>query len=89
MLPLGIYRGELYDIGFDEPEAHAIEKSGSMYYAFFADRFTGPITLRGLGKATYRVHDYVNDRDLGTVTGASSTLQADFAHFLMLEARPA
>jgi alpha-galactosidase len=89
MLPLGIYRGELYDIGFDEPEAHAIEKSGSMYYAFFADRWSGPITLRGLGKGSYRVHDYVNDRDLGTVTGERSTLQADFAHFLMLEARPA
>jgi alpha-galactosidase len=89
MLPLGIYRGELYDIGFDEPEAHAIEKSGSMYYAFFADRWTGPVTLRGLGKGIYRVQDYVNDRDLGTVTGESSTLQADFAHFLMLEARPA
>ncbi len=89
MLPLGIYRGELYDIGFDEPEAHAIEKSGSMYYAFFADRWAGPITLRGLGKGNYRVHDYVNDRDLGTVTGERSTLQADFAHFLLLEARPA
>jgi hypothetical protein len=42
-----------------------------------------------LGKGSYRVHDYVNDRDLGTVTGERSTLQADFAHFLMLEARPA
>lgn len=89
MLPLGIYRGELYDIGFDEPEAHAIEKSGSMYYAFFADRWTGPISLRGLGQGNYRVHDYFNDRDLGAVSGERNTLQADFAHFLLLEARPA
>ena len=42
MLPLGIYRGELYDIGFDRPEAHAIEKGGRLYYAFFAPRWSGP-----------------------------------------------
>jgi alpha-galactosidase len=89
MLPLGIYRGELYDIGFDEQEAHAIEKSGRMYYAFFADRWTGPIALRGLGEGNYRVFDYVNDRELGVVTGTRNTLQADFAHFLLLEARRA
>jgi len=39
MLPLGTYRGELYDIGFDRPETHAIEKDGRLYYAFFADRW--------------------------------------------------
>jgi alpha-galactosidase len=89
MLPLGVYRGELYDIGFDEPEAHAIEKSGRMYYAFFADRWAGPITLRGLGVGDYLVRDYFNGRELGAVSAARSTLQADFAHFLLLEARPA
>src|SRR5699024_7601577 len=31
MLPRGEYRGALYDIGFDKPEAHAIAKDGSMY----------------------------------------------------------
>ena len=48
MLPLGTYRGELYDIGFDRPETHAIEKDGRLYYAFFADRWSGPVALRGL-----------------------------------------
>jgi alpha-galactosidase len=89
MLPQGIYRGELYDIGFDEPEAHAIEKSGGMYYAFYADRWAGPISLRGLGAGDYRVRDYFNDRDFGKVTRAKNTLQADFEHFLLLEAIPA
>ncbi len=41
MLPLGTYRGELYDIGFDRPETHAIEKDGRLYYAFFAERWSG------------------------------------------------
>jgi alpha-galactosidase len=89
MLPQGIYRGELYDIGFDEPEAHAIEKSGHMYYAFYADRWAGPISLRGLGTGEYRVRDYFNDRDFGQVSRAKNTLQANFEHFLLLEAIPA
>jgi alpha-galactosidase len=89
MLPLGIYRGELYDIGFDEPEAHAIEKSGRMYYAFYADRWSGPLALRGLGKGSYRVRDYFNARELGTMTQAQNTLHAEFEHFLLLEAIPA
>ncbi len=36
MLSRGEYLGDLYDIGFDRPEAHAIRKAGSMYYAFYA-----------------------------------------------------
>ena len=27
----GIYRGELYDIGFDKPETHVVEKGGRLY----------------------------------------------------------
>ena len=32
-LPEGGYRGELYDIAFDKPEAHVVEKDGQLYYA--------------------------------------------------------
>ena len=39
-LPRGMYRGELYDIGFDQPEAHVIEKDGRLYYAFYARDFS-------------------------------------------------
>ena len=49
MLSRGEYLGGLYDIGFDRPEAHAIRKSGKMYYAFFAPQWKGRIELRGLG----------------------------------------
>jgi alpha-galactosidase len=89
MLPLGTYRGELYDIGFDRPETHAIEKHGRLYYAFFADRWSGPVALRGLKPGPYRIRDYYNERDLGTVSGAEARLPVTFERFLLLEAVPA
>jgi alpha-galactosidase len=87
-LPLGTYRGELYDIGFDKPETHVIEKAGRFYYAFYSRDFSGPVPLRGLTGARYRVRDYFNDRDLGEVSGAQGTLQVAFRDFLVLEALP-
>ena len=89
MLPLGTYRGELYDIGFDRPETHAIEKDGRLYYALFADRWKGAVVLRGLANGSYRIRDYVNDRDLGSVSRAPGRLPVEFEHFLLLEAIPA
>jgi alpha-galactosidase len=87
-LPLGTYRGELYDIGFDKPEAHVVEKSGRLYYAFYAAEFSGQVPLRGLGAARYRVRDYFNDREMGEVTSAHDRLQIVFKDFLMLEVMP-
>jgi alpha-galactosidase len=89
MLPLGSYRGELYDIGFDRPEAHAIEKSGHLYYAFFADRWSGAVSLRGLQARSYRIRDYFNDRELGSVSGSEARLPVSFERYLLLEAIPA
>jgi alpha-galactosidase len=87
-LSQGNYRGELYDLGFDQPEAHAIEKDGAMYYTFYAAGWKGPVSLRGLGKGSYRVHDIFNDRDLGTVDARASTLNTTFEKFLLLRATP-
>jgi alpha-galactosidase len=87
-LPLGTYRGELYDIGFDKPETHVIEKAGRFYYAFYGRNFSGPVPLRGLSAARYRVRDYYNDRDLGEITGTDNHLQVAFNDFLVLEAVP-
>ena len=87
-LPLGIYRGDLYDIGFDKPEAHVVEKAGRFYYAFYARKFSGPVPLRGLTAARYRVRDYFNDRELGEVSGAQSSLRIAFDGSLVLEAIP-
>jgi alpha-galactosidase len=88
-LPRGTYRGELYDIGFDKPEAHAVESAGNLYYAFYAPSFSGSIALRGLEGRRHRVRDYFNDRDLGEVTGPDPQLRVAFERFLVLEAVPA
>jgi len=88
MLPKGQYRGELYDIGFDKPETHAVEKDGRLYYAFYAKAWSGQVELRGLGNGRYRVRDYVEDRDLGEVSAASNKLTIGFERALLLEAIP-
>jgi alpha-galactosidase len=88
MLPKGQYRGELYDIGFDKPEAHAIEKSGRLYYAFYAPQWDGQVELRGLGDGAYRLTDYYNNKDLGSVTAKTARIPARFEKFLLIEAVP-
>ena len=61
MISTGRYLN-LYDYGFDKPEAHVIEKDGTMYYAFYAPKWKGqPIELRGLEKRTYTVTEYTSD----------------------------
>lgn len=88
MLPEGTYRGDLYDIGFDRPEAHVIERSGHTYYAFYAPRWDGTVELRGLGAGQYRVRDYFNERELGVVSGSRAVLHTTFERFLLIEAIP-
>jgi len=88
MLSRGEYLGDLYDIGFDRPEAHVIRKDKEMYYAFFARHWSGPIQLRGLEDRTYHIVDYVNHKDLGSVHGPQATISAAFNQHLLLEAKP-
>ena len=89
MLPQGEYLGALYDIGFDRPEAHAIRKDGAMYYSFYADDWSGPLQLRGLGEGRWRVRDLYNGAELGIVDARDATVQAGFRRFLFLQATPA
>ncbi|MEG1622384.1 MAG: alpha-galactosidase [Alistipes sp.] len=53
----------LYDIAWDKPEAHVISKDGHLYYAFYADQWSGAeITLKGLDpKKSYTVCEYTAD----------------------------
>jgi len=88
MLSNGTYLGELYDIGFDRPETHAIRKNGAMYYAFYDKAWKGPITLRGLEARSYRVVDYVKGTDYGTIRGPEARLTVNFQKSLLLEAKP-
>ena len=82
---------DLYVYGYDVPEGYAIEKDGKMYYAFFAPKenvpFKGEIELRGLKPGSYRVMDYVDGTDLGTVeaAGNAAKLKTEFKDHLLLE----
>jgi len=88
MLSTGTYMGELYDLGFDRPETHAIKKENRLYYAFYADQYSGSVELRGLEAKNYVVRDYVNDRELGKVTGPKARLEVSFDRYLLLQATP-
>ena len=88
-LAQGTYRGELYDIAFDKPETHVVEKHGVLHYAFFADSWNGPVTLRGLSAGDWIVEDYVEGRALGTVSSQRPTLDLSFKNNLLILARKA
>src|SRR5438477_12386836 len=89
MLSHGEFK-DLYIYGYDSPEAYAIEKDGKMYYAFYSLKadaeWKGKIELRGLPAGRYRVRDYVNDKDLGEIDAANSSLNVQFIGSLLLEA---
>jgi alpha-galactosidase len=96
---------DLYVYGFDAPEAYAVEKGGSIYYAFYAplatqadskhnsasggQTWSGEVELRGLTAKNYRVTDYVNQKELGTVTGPTGKMKVEFRDYLLLEVTPA
>jgi alpha-galactosidase len=89
MLSKGEFK-DLYVYGYDSPEAYAIEKDGTMYYAFFAKdpqtSYNGVIELRGLSPGTYRVFDYVNQKQLGEVDSSNPRLSASFNGHLLVQA---
>jgi alpha-galactosidase len=87
-LAQGRYRGELYDIGFDKPEAHVISKGSRLYYAFYGEQWDGEIELRGLEDRQYTVTDYWRGRTIGPVSGTANRLSLSFKRFLLLEATP-
>jgi alpha-galactosidase len=88
MLSTGEYRGELYDIGFDKPEAHVVAKGKTLHYAFYADQWDGAVELRGLGRGRYRLTDPFNGTDLGTVDAEHNTVPLTFEKFQLIVAEP-
>jgi len=88
-LSTGELCGGMYDLGFDYPETYVIKQNGNIYYAFYATKDpVQSVELRGLedGK-TYKVTDYYNHVDLGTVTaqGETATLEAPVEKYLLIE----
>ena len=81
---------DLYTYGYDVPEAYAIRKDGTMYYAFYAPEknktWSGQIELRGLQPGKYQVMDYERGASLGEVDAQNPTLNVSFSEHLLLEA---
>ncbi|MBR4826296.1 MAG: alpha-galactosidase [Bacteroidales bacterium] len=88
MLSRGEYLN-LYDCGFDRPEAHVIAKDGAMYYAFYAPQWNGePITLRGLQARTYTVTEYTSDeRNSYEVQGPDPVINPVFEGNYLIEVK--
>jgi len=89
MLSKENYLGELYDIGFDRPEAHVIQKGDTLYYAFYAEEFNGTLELRGLDhNKNYQLYDYVNNIDFGVISGSHKKVNASFKQYKLIKAAP-
>ncbi len=86
MLSKETYLGSLYDIGYDKPETHVIQKADTLFYAFYDPDWKGEIELRGLGNGNYRVVDYVHEKELGTVNAANPKFSVSFKQYLLIEA---
>jgi len=78
-------------------EGHAVRKGAHIYYAFFASQwagdvetpFRGTLEVRGLAaSSTYRLWDYVNERQLERVSGPAARLDAAFQGSLLFCAEP-
>jgi len=65
-----------------------VVKDDRLYYAFYADRWDGPIELRGLGKGRYTVADYRTGTTVGQASVSANRLFVTFTRFLLLEATP-
>jgi hypothetical protein len=53
-----------------------------------AGEWKGQVELRGLRSRQYKVVDYVNNIDYGTVTGPDARLNLEFSGSLLLQATP-
>ena len=89
MLSKGEYLGGLYDIGYDIPETHVIRKADTLFYAFYAKSWQGKLDLKGLSDQPYKIIDYVENRDLGTIEPGKPGPEITFNKYLLLMAYPA
>jgi alpha-galactosidase len=88
MLSKGEYLGGLYDMGYDVPETHVIQKSDTLFYAFYAENWQGVLQFKGLSEKSYKVVDYVNNRDMGILVKEKPELNASFKKYLLIMAYP-
>lgn len=89
MLSKGTYLN-LYNYGFDKPEAHVISKDDALYYAFYADEWDGkPIELRGLDALkTYTVTEYTADKPASfEIDGGNPYITPSFKNNYLIEVK--
>jgi len=86
MLSKGEYLN-LYDIAYDKPEAHVIQKGDTLFYAFYANEWTGNIELRGLDKnKEYTVCEYTSDtKNTYKVNGSNPVIKPSFKRNYLIE----
>ncbi len=77
----------LYDIGYDFPETHAILKDGILHYALYATEWNGEIEFRGLEDKAYDIIDYEHNVELGSIKG-NEKLNISFKNHLLVKAIP-
>jgi alpha-galactosidase len=91
MLSQGDFQN-FYTTGFDDPEGYVIQQNGKTYFAFFTAQpdkaWKGELDLRGLTRGRFRVYDYANGKELGTVTSPRLRVAAQFTGYLLLEVSP-
>jgi alpha-galactosidase len=85
----------LYDIYYDQPETYVFRKNTeqgeTFYYSFFADdtSWEGKVQLRGMPEAVnFRLIDFVNDRELATISGSKPEIQISFENYLLVKCIP-
>lgn len=88
MLSKGEYLGGLYDIGYDAPETHVIRKADTLFYAFYSKNYHGQLLLKGLTNKSYKVVDYINNRDLGEIKPGTQGPEVTFKDNLLIMVYP-
>lgn len=88
MISKGQYLGSLYDIGYDKPETHVIQKGDTLYYSFYNKDWNAEMELRGMIEKKYKLTDYENGIDMGFIDGANPKLNAAFKNHLLIKAYP-
>ena len=86
MISKGTYLN-LYDIAYDKPETHVLQKGDTLYYAFYADEWNDKIELRGLDRnKTYTVCEYTaDDKKTYTIEGSDPYIKPEFTRDYLIE----
>ncbi len=81
----------LYDIAYDHPEIHVLQKEDVYYYGVFSKgEFKGKISMKGLAPdVNYQIIDYINNKILfSDITGNANEINVEFDKSLLIKAVP-